>query len=62
MLEAINIMLTMAMSCRSFEGHARKIAQLLAQMGKDLAGKRELVKLSPWLASYSAPVGAHQAA
>ena len=39
--------------CRSFDGEARKIAQLLNQMTRDLGGRRDLSKLSPWLANYS---------
>jgi hypothetical protein len=42
---------------RSFGGEARKIAQQLTHLGKDLGGKRDLAKLSPWLADYSAPAG-----
>ncbi len=38
---------------RSFDGEARKIAQLLNQMTRDLGGRRDLSKLSPWLANYS---------
>lgn len=41
-------------ACRTFEGEARKIAQLLNQMTRDLGGRRELSKLSRWLATYSA--------
>ena len=45
------------MSCRAFKRKAQEVRAAAERQTEGLSGRRDLVKLSPWLAGYSFAVG-----